>query len=130
MSLYTASCASTQPQGQGSTGRSCLISTGDQVLLYLNIGYTGLRKASHVRFLDLLISINATSRSLYGQYRPWIIVCYRTQLLRKAGFLGVFSMVYITHLSVNKDRSVQPNGMFQMFPTSVQKKTPQCFLDL
>lgn len=89
-------------------------------------GYTGLRKASRVWFLNPPGSINVISRSLYGQYRPWITVCSRMQLQRKAGFdLGCFFfffMVYITHLSVNKACDAQPNGMFQMFPTSVQKK--------
>lgn len=44
-----------------------------------------------------------------------------------------FFMVYITHLSVNKPCGVQPNGIFQMFPTSVQEKkkeNPQYFLGL
>lgn len=80
----------------------------------LTAGWTVLRKAVRRRLLNLLISINATSRSPHGQYRPWITMCHRPQLQRKALLLPKVS---ITHLSVNKDRGVLPNGMFQMFPT-------------
>lgn len=38
-------------------------------------GLAVLRKASNGRSLDPPGSINVISRSLYGQYRPWITVC-------------------------------------------------------
>lgn len=54
-----------------------------------------------------------------------------TECSRKGrqGLIFLF-MVYITPLSINKACGVQPNGMFQMFPTSVpkKKKTRNIFL--
>lgn len=79
-----------------------------------------LEKEINLQFLNLLVSINVNSKSLYSTWSIHTVDGVPQNTAAKQGFF--FHVFYLTHLSINEVHGVQPNGIFQMFPTSVLKK--------